>query len=128
MAADHAERAVQWSQQVVDASRRLRSDLAAMGSPRFFVVRGKVDGVGVRASWFRGSLTASDSLLDRGELLVKLGEHFVDNASGLTVEADLGTPLAAMLTLVRACDQVVSVRFGPYDPRASRHHGRGGQP
>ena len=116
IATAHASSATQRARELVDESRRLRADSAANGSPRFFVVHGEVEQTRVHASWFRGKLLGTPLLLDRGEILVKLGERFENESGGIAVDADLGTPLAAMLTLVRACDRVVSVRFGPYFP------------
>jgi|SRR5579884_2547997 len=80
---------------------------------RFFALLGEVDGQPVRATWLRGSLAASSALMRRAELLVAMDEVFETDDPATVVRADLRTALAAMLTLIRACDRVRSVRFGP---------------
>lgn len=113
--ADHLGRR---SKELVEESRRLRGDgvRSVPSFPRFFVIRGEVEGRPVRASWFCGALTASPTLAQRAQLLVDLGERFESDDSGLPgLPADLHATAPAMLTCVRACDRVRVVRFGPLD-------------
>lgn len=105
------------SRDLVEQSRRLRSTSGQLPEgPRFFVVHGEIQGRSVRASWFRGSLSATGTLLQRMHLLVALGEEFApESGQGDVVAAGLAEPGPAMLTSVRACDRVRMVRFGPLD-------------
>lgn len=116
-AATRAGSMVLLSRDLVAQSRRLRaaSPLPPRG-PRFFVVHGEILGQTVHASWFRGSLSATGTLLQRMQLLVDIGEEFVvESGEGDAVAAGLAEPGPAMLTSVRACDRVRMVRFGPLD-------------
>lgn len=108
------------SQSLVTESHRMRAvDASGQPAPRFFVVLGEVQGQTVRAAWFRGSLTATGSLLARMRMLVDLGEEFTVTGEGTPVVAALEEPGPAMLTSVRACDRVRMVRFGPLDRAAA---------
>lgn len=81
--------------------------------PRMFVVRGEIEGKTVRAVWSRGTLVCSSALRRRGELLVAMGEEFGLEPGGPVLAAGFDDPAAAMLTLMRACDQVSVVQFSP---------------
>lgn len=111
-----AEEAVRRAGRLMARSRQIL-DEAATGSPRYFVLRGGLDDERVRAVWSRGGLVVSESLRRRGELLVSMGEEFEDPDRGVVVRAALDDSLPAMLTLLRACDRVESVVFGPLPPR-----------
>lgn len=111
-----AEHIMKRSRTLLEATNRFRGE--GRDWPRFFVLHGRLDAQPVKACWFCGSLLATPVLRARAELLVALGESFNADSESPTVEADLDRPLAAMLTLIRACDQVKDARFGPlgYDP------------
>lgn len=114
----HAEGAVARARRAVAESRRLLPE-STPAHPRYFVVRGGLDGEPVRAVWTRRGLLASRTLQRRGELLVSMGERFEAPERGAVVAADLGQPLPALLTLLRACDRVENVVFGPLPPGRS---------
>lgn len=97
-----------------EAARRLRTEAAALGWPRTFLVVGVVDGLAVRAFWSRRHLVATPRLRRRAELLVAMGESFeVEAPAHPPVYAGLDEPIPALLTLMRACDQVNAVQLGP---------------
>lgn len=90
-------------------SVRPRSPRQPGAALRGFSLRGRLDGAAVRASWTGGRLTASPALVDRGMLLVDMGETF-GGPPDLTLPASLTGPVdAVLLTLVRACDRVIDV-------------------
>lgn len=89
-----------------------RSLCPAHNCPRYFVVHGEVDGRPARAVWSRFGLLATEALARRGAVLVAIGEEFAD-PRGSSIRADLSQPAPALLTLVRACDRVSFVQFGP---------------
>jgi hypothetical protein len=99
------------SQQLVLQSRVLRRRDGCW--PRFFALQGRVGEHSVRASWSRGHLLASRELLRRAEMLVDLNERFVSESGRPMVEASLDDPVAALLTLIRSCDDVKLVTLGP---------------
>jgi hypothetical protein len=116
LARERSEAALRLARQLIETSHELRSEAGAGATvwPRYFVVHGSLDGSRVRASWFRGSLQATSLLRSRAELLVAMGESFrVDNEHGPVVVAALDDSLAAMLTIVRACDRIDAVSLGP---------------
>jgi hypothetical protein len=114
LARERSEAALRLARQLIETSQALRSEAGATAWPRYFVVHGSLDGSRVRASWFRGSLQATSLLRSRAELLVAMGESFrVDNEHGPVVVAALDDSLAAMLTIVRACDRIDAVSLGP---------------
>lgn len=92
-----------------------------------FHLLGVVDGARVTAEWTAGRLVASESLLVRADLVVRLGERFggFDNDAAIPAGLD-GGPTRALLTCMRACDQIegVCVRLDP----TSRTGGEVGQP
>lgn len=97
---------------LVRESQRLRWP-TEISWPRMFVVRGEVEGRKVRAVWSRGSLVCSSALLERGEVLVAMGEEFGLDSGGPVLVAGFDDATAAMLTLMRACDHVHTVQFSP---------------
>ncbi len=104
---------------LVEDSRLLRQAAERAGSPRYFVLRGEVEGHPVRAMWFRGSLLASPELRQRAEVLVALGARFRVADQGRALTANLDEPAAALLTMIRACDRVRVAEFGAA-PRGAR--------
>jgi hypothetical protein len=97
---------------LIATSRGLRA-LADVGAIRYFIVRGEVEGYRVRAVWSRGHLTTSPLLQQRADVLVALGDEFLSGDAGFA--AELSHALPAMLTLIRSCDRVDSVEFGPME-------------
>ena len=107
--------ASRWLQQEARRLRREPADgdgrLAAVG----FRLEGTIEGDQVVAEWTSGGVTASAPLLVRADLVVRLGDVFV-GSDGSEVPAALdGGPSRALLTFMRACDNVraVSVSLGP---------------
>lgn len=80
---------------------------------RGFVVRGVVDGRPCVARWSDGRLTADAALMRRAEIVVALGEQFVDHDDPSSViPAGLESPRGAvLLTVVRAFSQVTAVEL-----------------
>lgn len=89
--------------------RSLDVRLASRPHTRYAVVEGTVDGRSVKAVVRSDGTVAGDgALVDRANLIVALGDSF----DGGQVLASLdGSPLAATLTLTRACDRVQSVEM-----------------
>lgn len=117
------------STQICQHSRDLIAEGSRLGKgrvgfPRFFRLVGEIDGQPVRAVWGCGTLHGSIALLERGRLLVAMGERFVENDTGLIVEAGLEAALPAMLTLMRACDQVHEVQVGSWSSVSNSPEGR----
>lgn len=111
-----ARRTTRRAQVLVEEAQRLRR----RGTVRFFVVRGEIEERPARAIWSQDRLIATRALLERAELLVQLGDRF-ETTAGSSLEADLGQPLPALLTLIRACDRAQEISFGPVaTPRARR--------
>ena len=108
-----ARREIDRATTAMHAARQAVGAATSGSSPRYFVVRGEVDGEPVRALWWRGTLLATGDLASRAELIVGMGERFDAPGHDTSVEASLDEPLAAMLTFVRACDRVHQVVFGP---------------
>lgn len=82
-----------------------------------FSFLGVVDGREVRADWTPLGIRGSAALLTRADLVVRLGDAF-DGPDGTSVPASLdGTAAQALLTLLRASDEVrdVSVTLPPRD-------------
>jgi hypothetical protein len=105
------------AQRLILESRALRTQApGGAASLRFFVLHGGVEGNPVKAWWLAGTLTTSRELRDRAELLVHLDERFELGPGDLSIAAALDDPLAALLTLVRACDRIRSVLVGPVMP------------
>jgi hypothetical protein len=89
----------------------------------FLLPQKDVDGARVRASWFRGELLATTALRTRADLLMRMRETFQIERGGLTVDAGLDEPLAAMLTRIRGCDHLVNASFGPFgEARGPLHY------
>ena len=116
VAQDRAERTVARSTCLVLSARRgcgrARARRSAGHLDRLYAeLEGHLDGQPVHAIVYTDGVTHADSrLLDRADILVRLGELFGDDGQ---VEASLDhTPLAATLTLMRACDRVTSLRMG----------------
>ena len=107
--------ASRWLQQEARRLRREPPDgeggLAAVG----FRLEGTIDGDQVVAEWTSGGMTASAPLLHRADLVVRLGEFFVGSDGSQLPAALDGGPSRALLTLMRACDnvQAVSMTLGP---------------
>ncbi|HZU78679.1 MAG TPA: hypothetical protein VE991_02085 [Acidimicrobiales bacterium] len=99
------------AQRLIADSRRAPSERPEW--PRFFALHGSIGGRRVRASWCRGHLVASEELRAMGDVLVAMGEQFTTEDHRHHVAADLTRALPAMLTLLRACERVQDVRFGP---------------
>lgn len=73
-----------------------------------FTLLGTVDGELVEASLNHVGLSASEILLVRADLVVRLGESF--DAGGRNLAASLtGSPIQTVLTLIRACDRVLQI-------------------
>jgi len=109
-----SEAALSAARRLALESRAIRAaGTAAAAWPRYFVVHGRIEGERVRASWFCGSLHATSALRSRGELLVSMGETFCVDRGKPVVPASLVDPLAAMLTLIRSCDELDDASFGP---------------
>lgn len=81
--------------------------------PRSFEVKGIVGHQNVTATWCDGVLHMSEELFDRAEVVVALQECFALPSGEAVIGASLDAPLAALLTLMRACDSVEGVVFGP---------------
>ena len=104
-------RLVAWSRELRQVSVRLRrgehpaaSDAGA--GTVAFRLKGVVAGQAVEARWTDQSLTLSEELLTRADLVVRLGEVFT-HPDGPTIPASLTDgPLRALLTVMRACDVV----------------------
>jgi len=107
-------------QRVIAAShrdaRQLRETVAAqrramlLARTPLFLVCGLIDDDAVEARWVPGhGLMCPPSLIARAEVVMALGETFSQGEEGWTVAATLDTPLAAMLTLMRAMSQVTSL-------------------
>ncbi len=107
-AQDLRDRAVE----LTSSSRRLRQ-ARSRTALRYFVLHGDVAGQQVRAVWSRGALMATAELRRRGDVVVALGERFEVPDTDRTIAADLTRPAAALLTMIRACDRVHDVAFGP---------------
>lgn len=101
------------SQLLVGESHRLRWP-TQLSHPRMFLVRGAIDGKAVRAVWCRDTLVCNSTLRHRAELLVAMGEEFELEPGGPVLAASLDVPTAAMLTLIRACDDVHAVQLMPW--------------
>jgi hypothetical protein len=112
------------SRHLVDQARSIRRDGAGTQMLRFFVLDGEVDGIPVKGRWLAGSLLATQRLRQRAELLVQLEERFEVDLGGTAVPAGLTEPLAALLTLVRACDRIRSVLIGPIGRPLPLRHGK----
>ena len=52
---------------------------------------------------------------------MKLGEGSISNEDGQTALASHGEPLAAVLTLIRACESAREVTFGPFGLRLTQN-------
>lgn len=77
-----------------------------------FRVEGIVDGRKVTAELRDDVLFCDAPLLGRVEIVVAIGDSFIQ-PDGLTVPAAIGgDPRTALLSLVRACDQVSLVECG----------------
>ncbi|HZD66118.1 MAG TPA: hypothetical protein VE152_08480 [Acidimicrobiales bacterium] len=78
-----------------------------------FHLEGLVDDHPVAAHWEEGSLTVDPVLLARARTVVGLGEAFGgdDDLPAVTAALD-GSPLAAFLTLMRACSRVTRAHCG----------------
>ncbi len=62
----------------------------------------------VAASFAHGRLQCDPRLLTVAVLLVDLAERFEDGGTGIAASL-AGDPLSTLLTLMRACDRVVTV-------------------
>jgi hypothetical protein len=82
-----------------------------------FLVRGKVDGRPAEARWCDGTLTADDLVRRHVDIVVDLGERFVDadDPSRVVVASIDGRREAALLAVLRAFSEItfVEVTFGP---------------
>ena len=95
--------------QAPPADRAVTSEQRSSGDTLGFRLRGVVDGAPVVADWTPGGPVASDALMVRADLVVRLAERFV-GADGRQLAASLeGSPTQALLTFIRACDRVESV-------------------
>lgn len=74
-----------------------------------FTMIGVLDGARVGASYAHGQLACDAPLRAVAELLVDLTERFEDPGSPDLVATIEGDPLAMLLTLMRACDRIVSI-------------------
>lgn len=97
-------------------ARQLRETVAAqrramlLARTPLFLVSGLLDDDAVEARWVPGhGLMCAPSLIARAEVVMALGETFTQGDDGWTVAATLDTPLAAMLTLMRAMSHVTSL-------------------
>ncbi|HET6874895.1 MAG TPA: hypothetical protein VFH70_08965 [Acidimicrobiales bacterium] len=74
-----------------------------------FRLRGVIEGEPVFADWTPEAPVASDALMVRAGIVVRLGETFV-GTDGWELDASLDEgPTRALLTFMRACDRVESV-------------------
>jgi hypothetical protein len=85
-----------------------------------FLLDGIIDSHAVHAEWRDNRLVADPLLLERAELLVDLREQFLPGEADAFTASLTGTPVVALLTLMRACDRVRGIdvlapRRGP-DP------------
>jgi hypothetical protein len=88
------------------SSRRLGRSLQS------FTLRGTIEDHPVEAEWTGGRLVVHPLLLDRAQLLVAMGEQFLAGPRRSFSAALDGAPVVALLTLIRACDQVEAVEVG----------------
>ena len=114
-----AARACSEASATVARSRALADQflgILASGPPSdpvgFFFLQGRVESHRVCAMWWQGRIFMSRALRDRADVLVAIGERF-ESEDGATITADLGEPVSAMATSVRACDWVWSLTLGP---------------
>jgi len=78
-----------------------------------FALESLVDGEAFSARWVAGGALECDRpLRDRAQIVVAMGETFETSSGGRKVCAKLdGTPVAALLTLMRASSRVLSFQF-----------------
>lgn len=115
------------TEDLMSQSRALKGDRGCQVFPRWFAIAGQVGEFEVRARWACSQLWLSPRLQDRAEAIVRRGERFVVPGTDEVVSAGLDSSIGAMLTLLRACDRIVDLGFGPVrptgmarPPRASR--------
>lgn len=115
--ATDSQRLCRSSAELRSQARRLRRGRGApdplVPEAEGFHLQGVVDGIRVTAEWTDGRVVGSEALLQRADLVVRLGETF-GGADGAVVDAGLdGGPTRALLTCMRACDSIegVSVRL-----------------
>lgn len=107
-AQDAIARSVDLADRLAATHRRVTAArLSSRRRTHYARVEGLVDGVVVVAVVRRdGTVTADSRLLDRADLVVKLGDSF---DAGRLPASRGGDPLASTLTVARACDRVLSV-------------------
>jgi len=94
----------------VERSHTLRA--ATRQSLRDFQVTGMLGDEVVRALFEDGRLFVDARLLTHAMLLVELGEVVRVEELGLSVKASLdGSPYTALITLLGACDRIISAAF-----------------
>lgn len=88
------------------ASRSLARRLESRAHRRFASILGTIEGGSVRAVVLDdGEVVADGALLHRAGLVVEMGDTFADGTIASRLSADR---VASTLTLMRACDRVVS--------------------
>lgn len=106
-----AEVACRRAAALVEDAKRIRDRCRSRSMPRYFVVHGEIDGTTEWARWSHGTLSVSEPLRQRAHMLIGLNEVFDGGQS--VIEADLESAFPALLTLIRSCDEVKDLRFGP---------------
>jgi len=123
LAVRRAQLATSRARQLRDSCRRRRPDRYER-TCRFRLV-GIVDGKVVSGRFDRSGLRCSGDLYARAELVVGLGDSFGDRDGGLVSASLEGTPIQALLTLTRACDQVLELTMalgaGEHGPSGGPH-------
>jgi hypothetical protein len=97
-AAGRENRAVAWTMWERVSARR---------AAYLFWLSAYVDGVRRFAVWSDNGLLVHPELAARAALVIQLGETFEAAESACSVPAGLDEPIQAVLTLIRAADQVV---------------------
>jgi hypothetical protein len=102
----------------MERSHTLRA--ATRTSLRDFQVTGMLGDEVVRALFEDGRLFVDGRLLTHAMLLVELGEVVRVEELGFSVKASLdGSPYAALITLLGACDRIISAAFDIDDDTVS---------
>ncbi len=100
------------------AIRRRQADAPPKPGRRVtaFSLDGTIEDCPVHAEWRGDRLIADPLLLERAELLVGLGERFLAGEPGAFVACLTGSPIVALLTLMRACDRVQAIDLAAPTP------------